>query len=215
MYSFSKLAVFSFLLGTTVSYFSQTGKIGVGTVSPTENLDVKGTLRVRELPLKGELKISTTAQDQGSDTQIAFAPINVVVTDDKGVLGTKTFSQVVAEPFRTTDTADNSPALFVIKRYNIGDWPSGQGGRRGIDTGMSVNKWQAFLPGWQADFHNAPRKTNPYNEILGVRQQMGFRLNAQGTTNWRLIGDMPSVIEKQYIDILFIKKKYIAFKKVN
>lgn len=204
----SKLLVFSFLFGVSGSYFSQ---VGIVTSTPTETVDVNGTLRVRDLPVKGEKKVSTIGQDQVSDEKQVFKPTVVVVADNNGVVGKKSLATLVSEAYKANfNTTDDSSALFVIKRYNVGDWPSG--GQQ-FDTGMSISKWEAFLSGWQTDFSNSSPDFAKAPGIL--RGEHGFRLIRDKRGTWRLRGDIPTAVEKQYLDVLFIKKRHVSYANGN
>lgn len=66
---------------------AQDERVGVQTNKPTEQLHVKGTMRIETLPKKGE-KI-TTGTDGSYDNQAIFTPNRVVVADANGVLGAK------------------------------------------------------------------------------------------------------------------------------
>ncbi|MGV4529419.1 hypothetical protein [Ornithobacterium rhinotracheale] len=68
----------------------QDGRVGVNTQTPTETLQVDGTVRVVELPNNGdENAIRTTPQgnDAGSKSQ-TFNAIKTLVVDKNGVVGT-------------------------------------------------------------------------------------------------------------------------------
>lgn len=203
----SKLLVFSFLFGVSESYLSQ---VGIVTSTPTETVDVNGTLRVRDLPVKGEKKVSTIGQDQVSDEKQIFKPMVVVVADNNGVVGKKSLATLVSEAYKANfNTTDNSSALFVIKRYDVDDWPSG--GQQ-FDTGMSTSKWEALLSGWQTGFTNRPN----LKSIGGIFTiEFGFRLDRGRGGTWKLRGDMPKAKERQYIDVLFIKKRHISYANGN
>ncbi len=78
------------LLGLAVlplALSAQNERVGVQTKTPTEQLDVKGTMRIETLPKKGE-KISTAANGN-YDVQATFIPNRVVVADANGVIGSK------------------------------------------------------------------------------------------------------------------------------
>lgn len=78
------------LLGLAVlplALSAQNERVGVQTKTPTEQLDVKGTMRIETLPKKGE-KISTAASGN-YDVQATFMPNRVVVADANGVIGSK------------------------------------------------------------------------------------------------------------------------------
>ncbi|SFN74417.1 hypothetical protein SAMN05421594_4080 [Chryseobacterium oleae] len=197
------------------SVFAQTGKVGINTTTPTEILDVKGTLRVRSLPNTGTANsIYTTGTDahSGATPTQTFTGTTPLMINTNGVLGTTTFSNLVpnntAPNFNTTNT---SGAMLVIKRFTIGDWASGQNGNLGFDTGMSVANWEAILSGWMSTFTNNSTASSA-SQIFGTPNQFGFRMRAQtgGAATWRIIGDIATVNEAQIVDVLFISKKNVA-----
>lgn len=66
---------------------AQNERVGVQTKTPTEQLDVKGTVRVEGLPKKG-VKITTAVNGTYDATKAqGFTPERVVVADANGVLG--------------------------------------------------------------------------------------------------------------------------------
>ncbi|SFN74439.1 hypothetical protein SAMN05421594_4081 [Chryseobacterium oleae] len=209
--------LFSILFaGSTNLLAAQTGKAGVDTNTPTENLDVKGTLRIRSLPNTGVANsIYTTGTDTHSRTSPTqtFTAATPLLMNNDGVVGRTTFSDVV--PNNTTpsgfNSLDASTSMMVIKRFTIGDWASGQGGNLGFDTGMSVSSWEAIISGWMTtlvtDVNNIP-----VSSIFRTEYQFGFRLRAQGASSgtWRILGDISFFNETQFVDVLFIKKKYVA-----
>ena len=62
-------------------------RVGVQTKTPTEQLDVKGTVRVETLPKKGDA--ITTGANGAYNNQPTFTPNRVVIADANGVLGSK------------------------------------------------------------------------------------------------------------------------------
>ena len=70
--------------------FQAFGQVGVGTVTPTELLDINGTLRIRNLPINGTTNtIHTTGENTSTDTPtVTFNATYMVVLDANGVLGT-------------------------------------------------------------------------------------------------------------------------------
>jgi len=67
-----------------------TGKIGMGTFTPSEQLDNTGITRLRNLPLNGATNaINTTATgDESASQDQTFTATRTVVADANGVLGT-------------------------------------------------------------------------------------------------------------------------------
>ncbi|MCH7400159.1 hypothetical protein MM236_19350 [Belliella sp. DSM 107340] len=65
------------------------GKLGIGTLTPSENVDINGVARVRNLPLNGTANaISTTVTGEAAASQNqTFTASRTVVADENGVLG--------------------------------------------------------------------------------------------------------------------------------
>lgn len=117
-----------FLLGMLAVGFAnaQTGKVGINTESPKETLEVKGTLRVDNLPQSGTGKIYNGA-DEANTT---FTGVNTVVADANGNLGylpilpsfkvlkgadgLDAYSTVNVTVDNTTNTADSSSVIKEI-----------------------------------------------------------------------------------------------------
>lgn len=76
-----------FILVTMLSVgfvFAQTeGKVGINTATPTETLDIKGTLRVEDIPASGTGKIYNGTKNKGT----TFNANSLVATDDNGNIG--------------------------------------------------------------------------------------------------------------------------------
>lgn len=76
-----------FILVTMLSVgfvFAQTeGKVGINTATPTETLDIKGTLRVEDLPASGTGKIYNGTNTKGT----TFNAKGLVATDNSGNIG--------------------------------------------------------------------------------------------------------------------------------
>lgn len=69
--------------------YAQTGKVGVNTETPTETLQVKGTARITDLPLKDATNsINTKTDGTASQTKNqTFTPTKTLVVDKNGVVG--------------------------------------------------------------------------------------------------------------------------------
>jgi hypothetical protein len=64
--------------------FAQTeGKVGINTATPTETLDIKGTLRVEDIPESGTGKIYNGTKNKGT----TFNANSLVATDNSGNIG--------------------------------------------------------------------------------------------------------------------------------
>lgn len=82
-----KLSIFSLMIGGT--FYAQTGKVGINTETPNETLEINGTLRVNNLPESGSGKIYDGLNN--TEAKTTFTGTNMVVSDDKGNLGTLPF----------------------------------------------------------------------------------------------------------------------------
>lgn len=186
------------LFSTMVSGFSFAQKVGVNTDAPTENLDVNGTVRLRDVPFDGTPSaIHTKSGGTASDTKDqTFTADAIVVINNDGVLG-----KIEKEKTPPTDL-NNAKSMFVIRRYRPGDWPSG-GNNQGISTNMASDTWEAFMtvPGFGI---SRPHSGTPYNN-----SSYGWFLYDDGT-HWRILGDIATFVESPVIDILFIKKGYVT-----
>ncbi|WP_327984671.1 hypothetical protein [Bergeyella porcorum] len=66
---------------------AQIGNVGINTQTPTETLNVNGTLRINELPIANG-KIHTTSSGSASAAKDQnFTPTKMVVVDNNGVVG--------------------------------------------------------------------------------------------------------------------------------
>src|SRR5690554_405230 len=69
--------------------FPMVGQVGIGTETPTEALDINGTLRIRNLPEHGTNNaIHTTGENTANSTPTeTFTATHMLVLDENGVLG--------------------------------------------------------------------------------------------------------------------------------
>lgn len=213
------------ILGSVLLSFSlqaQLNKVGINHTTPTEFLDVNGTVRIREMPIDG----TTNALYNGSTTKSTpFIATNVMMADANGNLGKAVNKDLVPNKNYTGFNAlDNSTAMFVTRQYTVGDWPSSGGG---FDTGMSTTKWEAILSNISyrlSDRYTTTGSTasdNPFintflTNVFGSEgttttvQTFGWALGKNNGT-WRIIGDFNSIKEQPTkIDIIFINKNYVA-----
>lgn len=84
--SINRLLLVTGILLTGVAS-AQTGKVGINTEEPKETLEIKGTLRVDNLPESGSGKIYNGAEEAGT----TFTGVNTVVADAQGNIGVMPF----------------------------------------------------------------------------------------------------------------------------
>lgn len=204
---------------------AQTGKVGINTETPTEILDVNGTLRVRSLPVEGTKGIRTTGTNTASENpDQTFTPTKFVVADENGVLGVSTTQQlgdISSGSDATNATTDNnSTAMFVKKRYKTGDWPEGNPGNTGFSTAkwdaiISVNKFgrsdSSAYPELTSNTVNRTTVNAELHKTFLAKKGQKWWLDLDGNGEyWKVVGDIPEINEEWEFTILFINKKYIA-----
>lgn len=177
-------------------------QFGINTNTPTEIADVNGTLRVRSLPTPGttnSIYTTGTNTNSGSNPTQTFNGSTVIASDNNGVLGKMNTNNLVPiTPL--TDTSNNSTAMFVIKRYAIGDYPT-------FDTEMSVSKWEPIISNVMFNHHtgNTVPGTYYYNG------EFGYQIYSDDNEpNWIIHGDINQVDESSVTDVLFINKNYVS-----
>lgn len=195
-------------------------QVGVGTKTPTEKLDVNGTLRVQSLPNDGQANsIYTTGPDtnSGATPTGTFNAGRPLVSDANGVIGKINSADLVpnnlTSGFKLSDgTIDNtSTAMFVVKRFElIDDNPLTGDGKyavNGYDTGMKVDDWQAIMSNASWKFLSGPA---PGVSQYAINKAFNYRLQGSPGKNWTIVGDILNIQEKGFVDVLFIKAKYVA-----
>lgn len=217
--------VFCFLSTFFYAQSTPKDKVGINTKTPTEILDVNETMRVRTIPNNKATYVDGTGT---SKTYTAISP--VVVSDNYNVVGRTTKADLV--PNNTTsdfNTSDNSTAMFVIRRFKIGDWPSASG-NVGTALGvyvpnttdptklvlvegstMSTAKWDAILSNVGFGFTKADEVKNVFNQKHLHSWQL---IRKDGV--WKIWGDINGMQEKSdYVDVLFIRKSNVASEERN
>ena len=78
-----KIFILTVMLSVEIALAQTNGKVGINTATPTETLDVKGTLRIEDLPASGMGKIYNGANIKGT----TFSAKGLVATDNNGNIG--------------------------------------------------------------------------------------------------------------------------------
>ena len=79
----NKIFILAAMLSVEIALAQTNGKVGINTSTPTETLDVKGTLRVEDLPASGTGKIYNGTNTKGT----TFNAKGLVATDNNGNIG--------------------------------------------------------------------------------------------------------------------------------
>ena len=84
-----KLKLFILFAGCFLSLtaLAQTERVGVNTRTPTEEMDVKGSLRIQTRPKTGEGITTDAAGNYDAGKGTTYAPDRVLVTNNNGVVG--------------------------------------------------------------------------------------------------------------------------------
>ena len=104
----NKIFILAAMLSVEIALAQTNGKVGINTSAPTETLDVKGTLRVEDLPASGTGKIYNGTNTKGT----TFNAKGLVATDNSGNIGkipAGTQGQVLSQG------ANNQPVWSEIK----------------------------------------------------------------------------------------------------
>lgn len=210
-----KKIFFSGIFSCSAIFYAQ---VGIGTKTPTEKLDVNGTLRVQSLPNDGQANaIYTTGTDTNSGTTptVTFNAGRPLVTDVNGIVGKTNNADLVPNNLTTgfalsDGTIDNtSTAMFVVKRFTVIDNNpvpgDGKYSTNGFDTNMNVNDWQAIMSNASWKFTSSSNGSQ-----YAISKPFNYRLQGAAGSTWKIVGDILNVQETGYVDILFIKAKYVA-----
>lgn len=206
-----------FCLALLFTSFNSLAQVGINTNTPTESLDVNGTMRVRSLPTDGQANsIHTTGTNTSSGTipTQTFVYDKPMVFDKNGVMGVTSYSNLV--PNNTTinfnSTTNASPAMFVVKRFRLVDDVGGLQGKYhpsliGYDTDMNVNDWQAIVSNISFKFLTETQLTEAQFKIDNF---FNYRIRGKANDKWYIVGDIINLQEEAYIDVLFIKSAFVA-----
>ena len=106
----NKIFISIAMLSMEIALAQTDGKVGINTSTPTETLDVKGTLRIEDLPASGTGKIYNGTNTKGT----TFNAKGLVATDNNGNIGklpAGTQGQVLSQG------ANNQPVWSEIKQF--------------------------------------------------------------------------------------------------
>ena len=121
-----KLKIFSLFAGLLFSLtaLAQNERVGVNTRTPTEDMDVKGSLRIQTLPKTGEGINTDAAGNYDATKSNLYAPDRVLVADDHGVVGMMNavwplffYMPSIVIPTDTSDPAYDGTSTFEIDLY--------------------------------------------------------------------------------------------------
>lgn len=151
------MRIFQYVLLFLLSSFalsSHAQRVGVNHKTPTENLDVNGTMRVRTLPLAGTAGISTQTDGTAAATPtVVFVPKHAIVADANGVLGRRALSPdffympPMVFPTQEADAKENvtvNDGVFTVNLYN-------EYVKQFVTDAPTASSTQTPLYQWQAD----------------------------------------------------------------
>ena len=172
----NKIFISIAMLSMEIALAQTDGKVGINTSTPTETLDVKGTLRIEDLPASGTGKIYNGTNTKGT----TFNAKGLVAADNNGNIGklpTGTQGQVLSQG------ANNQPVWSEIKQLTgtIAEAFYVQG-----TTPLNINSGgQADVPGvTQTITVPAGKKQKMLITVTGyVTGTSGADQNAQGAFN--------------------------------
>lgn len=224
----------AFLLISVFSF----AQVGINIDTPTEKLDVNGTLRVRSLPNDGApnaIYTTGTNTNSGTNPTQTFVAGRPAVVDANGVIGKTTYGELVPNSSTTTNfnSTNTSSSMFVVRRYHIvdnlgtpitrdasGNITSGILGRYHPDRtsqpsdGVFNGDTGMDVNNWQAVVSNVSFKmittASAPSDQFRQNDYFNYRLKGAANGTWKIVGDIINIQEEAYIDILFIKASVVA-----
>ena len=196
------------LLTFSLGLLAQTERVGVNTRTPTEELDVQGSVRIQTLPKTGEGVTTNTSGSYDAGKSTNFAPNKVVVTNDQGVLGVMNaawplffYMPSVLLPVETTDPSYNSgTSTFTIDLYKLYTDQFNPAGS-GIPSPPAVQSAGATgLP------VVAKTDLEYYVTYYDKAVFTSVGLTNQGVLTYKLVSAAPDVTEKTFMNVVFKRK---------
>ena len=195
------------LLTFSLGLLAQTERVGVNTRTPTEELDVQGSVRIQTLPKTGEGVTTNTSGSYDAGKSTNLAPNKVVVTNDQGVLGVMNaawplffYMPSVLLPVETTDPSYNSgTSTFTIDLYKLYTDQFNPAGS-GIPSPPAVQSAGATgLP------VVAKTDLEYYVTYYDKAVFTNVGLTNQGVLTYKLVST-PDVTEKTFMNVVFKRK---------
>lgn len=195
------------LLTFSLGLLAQTERVGVNTRTPTEELDVQGSVRIQTLPKTGEGVTTNTSGSYDAGKSTTFAPNKVVVTNEQGVLGVMNaawplffYMPSVLLPVETTDPSYNSgTSTFTIDLYKLYTDQFNPAGS-GIPSPPAVQSAGATgLP------VVAKTDLEYYVTYYDKAVFTNVGLTNQGVLTYQLVS-APDVTEKTFMNVVFKRK---------
>lgn len=202
------LALFLGLLVPSLGLIAQTERVGVNTRTPTEELDVKGSVRIQTLPKTGEGVTTNTSGSYDAGKSTHFDPNKVVVTNEQGVLGVMNaawplffYMPSVLLPVETTDPSYNSgTSTFTIDLYKLYTDQFNPAGS-GIPSPPAVQSAGATgLP------VVAKTDLEYYVTYYDKAVFTNVAMTATGILSYKLVSAAPDVTEKTFMNVVFKRK---------
>ena len=202
-----KFKIFSLFAGLLFSLtaLAQNERVGVNTRTPTEDMDVKGSLRIQTLPKTGEGINTDAAGNYDATKSNLYAPDRVLVADDHGVVGMMNavwplffYMPSIVIPTDTSDPAYDGTSTFEIDLYQ----------KYSDQFGLSLPASSAQNPGATSTLPVLARTELDYfvtyydNTVFN-----NVQVDDNGHLRYSLINPAsPDVTEKTFMNVVFRRK---------
>ena len=201
-----KLKLFILFAGCFLSMtaLAQTERVGVNTRTPTEEMDVKGSLRIQTLPKTGEGITTDATGNYDAGKTNTYDPDRVLVTNKHGVVGAMNaawplffYMPSIVLPTDTGDPAYVGPN-FEIDLYQ-----------------MYVDQFNVTTPATTAKSPNATTNLpivakNDLDYFVTYFDNTVFtnvQITNQGKLSYQLVNPAsPDVTEKTFMNIVFRRR---------